>query len=147
MEAVIFIGIQASGKSTYYRERFFKTHVRINLDMLKTRNREKILFEACLSAGQSFVIDNTNPTEEDRKRYTGKAREAGFQVIAYYFTSGLEEAARRNSAREGRENIPFQGIRNTHSKMVPPSYDEGFDSIYHVSIDENNNFITEEVRL
>ena len=43
MEAVILIGIQGSGKSTFYRERFFDTHVRINLDMLKTRQREKLL--------------------------------------------------------------------------------------------------------
>ena len=33
MEAVIFIGIQASGKSTFFKERFFNTHVRINLEM------------------------------------------------------------------------------------------------------------------
>lgn len=48
MEAVIFIGLQASGKSTFYQERFFNTHVRINLDMLKTRNREKQSLQVCL---------------------------------------------------------------------------------------------------
>jgi len=35
MEAIIFIGIQATGKSTFFQQRFFATHVRINLDMLK----------------------------------------------------------------------------------------------------------------
>lgn len=40
MEAVILCGIQASGKSAFYSERFFHTHVRINLDMLRTRRRE-----------------------------------------------------------------------------------------------------------
>ena len=39
MEAVVFTGIQASGKSTFYRERFFHTHLRISLDLLKTRGR------------------------------------------------------------------------------------------------------------
>ena len=39
-ECIIFVGIQGSGKSTFYKENFFKTHVRINLDMLKSRNRE-----------------------------------------------------------------------------------------------------------
>jgi predicted kinase len=43
MEAVILIGIQGSGKSTFCRERFFNTHIRINLDMLKTRHRERYL--------------------------------------------------------------------------------------------------------
>ncbi len=31
MEAVIFIGIQAIGKSSFYKRRFFRMHVRINL--------------------------------------------------------------------------------------------------------------------
>lgn len=34
MQAVIFTGLQASGKSAFYRERFFNTHIRINLDIL-----------------------------------------------------------------------------------------------------------------
>jgi len=35
-DAVIFTGIQASGKSTFYKEQFSRTHIRINLDMLRT---------------------------------------------------------------------------------------------------------------
>src|ERR1700732_3621890 len=68
MEAIIFIGIQGAGKSTFYRERFFDTHVRINLDMLRTRKREEQLLAACLDAGQSFVVDNTNPQASDPAR-------------------------------------------------------------------------------
>ncbi|MEL6944740.1 MAG: ATP-binding protein, partial [Bacteroidota bacterium] len=36
MQAILFIGIQASGKSTFYKERFFNTHVRISMDLLNT---------------------------------------------------------------------------------------------------------------
>ncbi|MDL2321544.1 ATP-binding protein, partial [Desulfosarcina sp. OttesenSCG-928-B08] len=66
MEAIIFCGIQASGKSTFYLERFFKTHVRISLDLLRTRNRENRFLSLCLETGQHFVVDNTNPTRSDR---------------------------------------------------------------------------------
>ena len=69
MEAIIFVGIQASGKSTFYRERFFDTHLRINLDMLKTRYREQLILRACIEAKQPFVVDNTNPSVEERARY------------------------------------------------------------------------------
>jgi predicted kinase len=31
MQAVIFIGIQATGKSTFFKEMFFTTHIRINI--------------------------------------------------------------------------------------------------------------------
>lgn len=74
MEAVIFVGIQATGKSTFYVDRFFKTHVRINLDMLKTRHRERVLLDACLAAKQRFVVDNTNPTVADRSAYIQAAK-------------------------------------------------------------------------
>jgi predicted kinase len=40
MQAVIFIGIQGSGKTSYYAAHFLKTHMRLSLDMLKTRNKE-----------------------------------------------------------------------------------------------------------
>ena len=43
MEAVILVGIQAAGKSTFYRERFFGSYVQISLDLLRTRHRERSL--------------------------------------------------------------------------------------------------------
>src|ERR1043166_435764 len=65
MEAIIFIGIQGSGKTTFYRERFSDTYVRVSLDLLKTRSREKAFLETCWKTGQLFVIDNTNPRAAD----------------------------------------------------------------------------------
>jgi predicted kinase len=84
MELVIFIGIQATGKSSFYRDRFFRTHIRVNLDMLKTRHREQIIFQACLEGKQSLVIDNTNPTIQDHDRYISIAKEHNFRIIGYY---------------------------------------------------------------
>lgn len=69
MEAVILIGIQGAGKTTFYRERFFDTHIRLNLDMLRTRNRERFLMAACLHTEQRFVVDNTNVRIADRAGY------------------------------------------------------------------------------
>jgi hypothetical protein len=60
MEMVLFIGIQATGKSSFYRERFFRTHIRVNLDMLKTRHRENLLFKTCLEGKADLVVENTN---------------------------------------------------------------------------------------
>jgi predicted kinase len=69
MEAIILIGIQASGKSTFYKEKFFNTHIRVSNDLLKTKNRVKLLLDYCKNTGISFVIDNTNITKNDRKKY------------------------------------------------------------------------------
>jgi hypothetical protein len=67
-QAVILMGVQASVRSTACAEHFSRTHLRINLDMLRTRNREMRILEACLEAKQSFAIDNTSPTRADRER-------------------------------------------------------------------------------
>ena len=90
METVIFMGLQASGKSSFYREKFIDTHIRLNLDMLKTPHREQILFNACLTAKQPVVIDNTNPAISDRQRYIPFAKKHRFSVTGYYFHSNLE---------------------------------------------------------
>jgi hypothetical protein len=66
MEAVIFTGIQASGKTTFYLQHFFRTHLHISLDVLKTRRREQAVLLACLQVGQRFVVDNTSVTAAER---------------------------------------------------------------------------------
>src|SRR3954463_12260278 len=114
MEAVIFVGVQASGKSSFYKDRFFRTHVRINLDMLRTRHRERLLLGACLQGQQPLVVDNTNPTAAARSRYLIPARAAGFRVIGYYFQTSLAEAISRNTERPAPEQVPVKGLAGTY---------------------------------
>ena len=64
---VILMGLQGSGKSTFYRMHFSEDFVRVNLDTLKTRYQEKLLVEECLNLQKSFAVDNTNPTRADRE--------------------------------------------------------------------------------
>ena len=145
MQAVILIGIQATGKSTFYREKFFDTHIRINLDMLKTRHREALLLRACLEAKQSFVVDNTNPTRAERARYIMAAQEAGFSVVGYFFESRLQAALVRNRTRTGTAQIPEKGIGGTARRLELPSLAEGFDELFFVRI-ENGGFVVEPWR-
>ncbi|MFL6197191.1 MAG: AAA family ATPase [Thermoanaerobaculia bacterium] len=144
MEAVLFVGIQGAGKSTFYQQRFFDTHVRINLDMLKTRYRADVFLHACILAKQPFVVDNTNVLKSERERYIGPAKEAGFRVIGYYFPVPVRYAIGRNHKREGKKKIPVQGILGTQKRLQPPRLDEGFDRLYCVTVTEANEFVVEE---
>jgi predicted kinase len=143
MEAVLFVGVQGSGKTTFYRQRFFDSHIRISLDMLKTRHREELLLAACLQAKQPFVIDNTNPLPSDRARYIAPARAVGFRVIAYFFETSLRDAIRRNNQREGKQKIPVPGVAGTFRKIQAPTTEEGFEQIYTVRISAENTFLVE----
>lgn len=143
MEAVIFCGIQATGKTTFFKERFFRTHIRISLDQLNTRNKELRFIETCINTFHPFVIDNTNPSKEERAKYIAIAKTNKFKVIGYYFQSKLADALERNSRRSGAENIPEIGIRGTFKKLSLPLREEGFDELYYV-IAENNTFTIKE---
>ena len=138
MQAILFIGIQASGKSTFYKERFFNTHLRISMDLLNTRNKERQFLEKCIELQQRLVIDNTNPSVAERARYIPKLKAAKYEVIGYYFQSDLATAIRRNKQRKGKEKIPEVGIRSTFKKMELPKLKEGFDKLYEVKIVEDN---------
>ena len=144
MQLIVFIGLQCCGKSTFYHRKFADTHLRINLDMLKTRHREQLLFDACLLAKQPIVIDNTNPTSEERARYIAPAKAHRFEVIGYYFQSRLEECKRRNAERSEDRAVPLFGLLGTYNRLSLPGRDEGFDQLYYVKIDDAGQFEIEE---
>lgn len=143
MDAIIFIGIQASGKTGYFMQEFSNSHVRISLDMLRTRNRERILLDACISAGQSFVIDNTNPARSDREKYLRVLAQAGIHPRGFYFSSKLNECIVRNSSRAGFLRVPEKGIRSTFRKLELPSLSEGFSELNYVTL-KNNGYEVQE---
>jgi predicted kinase len=140
MEAVIFCGIQASGKTTFYRERLFDTHVRISMDLLRTRRRERLLLAACLDAKQPFVIDNTNPTAVARAAYIAPALAARFIVVGYFFPADPHAALERNRRRSGRAVVPAAGLFGTQKRLQPPTLEEGFARVDRVELVEGDGF-------
>lgn len=137
MEAIIFIGIQASGKSTFYHKQFMNTHIRISLDLLNTRNKEDKFLETCFATQSKFVIDNTNPTVNERLKYIELAKKNKYKIIGYYFQSKLDEAISRNNQRAEKARIKEIGLKNCYSKLQTPSYNEGFDELFYVSFVKN----------
>ncbi|MEL7604003.1 MAG: AAA family ATPase [Bacillota bacterium] len=143
--AILLMGIQASGKSTFYEERFVQTHIRISLDELHTRNKERLLLEECIANGASFVVDNTNPTASDRARYIEPAKAAGYHITGIFFKSVLAECMARNKSRTGKGRIPEVALAATSNKLEMPAWQEGFDELYYAYI-EGGEFILEEWR-
>jgi len=131
MEAVILCGVQGSGKTTLYRDRFLETHARVSLDLLRTRAREAAFLRTCLDTRMPFVVDNTNPTVAERARYVEPARAAGFRLVAYLVEADHAVAAGRNLARE--RTVPAAGLRDVARRLVRPTPEEGFQELFHAT--------------
>jgi predicted kinase len=133
MEAIVLCGVQGSGKTTFYRDRFLETHARVSMDLLRTRAREEAFLNLCLQTQQRFVVDNTNPTAADRRRYVEPAGAAGFKVIGYLVEVDAAEALARNDEREGERRVPVRGVIGTARRLIRPTPEEGFDELWHAT--------------
>lgn len=143
MEAIIFCGIQASGKSSFFKERFFRSHMHLSLDLLRTRHRLGKFMETCLGTQLPFVIDNTNPTRAEREQYISAAKARQYKVIGYYFKSVIGDALQRNSLRQGQELIPEKGLKATYNKLQLPVWEEGYDELYYVELTAEGFIVNE----
>jgi predicted kinase len=124
-EAIIFVGLQGAGKTTYFERHFGATHQHISRDI----QPEAEPIRQCLSLGRSFVVDNTNATKAARALYIKQAKASGFRVIAYFFDTPVRTAIGRNNHRKDKKPIPVPAILRSAKLLEPPSIAEGFDEV------------------
>jgi predicted kinase len=133
LELIIFVGLQAAGKSTYYAANLAATHVHVSKDLMKNvRNRDarqQQMIEEALAAGRSVVVDNTNPTPLARAPLIELGRRHGARVVAYFFETSVKSAVARNRLREGKARVPDVAIYVAAKRLVPPTFAEGFDEV------------------
>lgn len=147
MELIILVGLQASGKSTFYRMYFAPAgdYVYVSKDRLRNNRqperRQRQLIEEALAADRSVVVDNTNATVEARAALIQLGRAYGAAIIGYAFESSVGASIRRNREREGRARVPDVAIYATAKRLAPPTYAEGFDRLYRVRITEDGTFL------
>lgn len=149
LELVLLIGLQAAGKTTFYRQRFAATHAHVSKDLMRNaRNRERRQNEqivAALAAGESVVLDNTNVAVEGRATAIRLAREHRARMIGYYFESRLDVCLDRNARREGRVRVPDVALRAMAARLERPTLDEGFDALWYVALVGNEWVVKEWV--
>ncbi len=144
MELIIFIGLQGSGKSTFYRTYLAATHDYISKDLLhnnrKPQRRQMQLVEQALEQQHSLVVDNTNPTIEVRRPLIEIGHRYGAKVTGYFFKSEVSQCIERNKQRSGKAKVPLVAIYATAKKLQQPTYAEGFDALYTVEVADNGTF-------
>jgi len=144
LELVLFVGLQGSGKSSFYRASFARTHALVSKDLFPNNRdrgrRQRRLIEEAFGAGRSVVLDNTNPTPEDRAAPIALAREHGARVVGYAFDTDVPTALERNRRREGKARVPDVAIHVTAARLRLPTPEEGFDALFTVRLTEAGVF-------
>lgn len=144
----IGIGVPGAGKSTY-----FKTFTRFNKPV-PVVSRDEIRFSIVSETEPYFskedevvkkfiaqintalkhtdvVADATHLTQKARKTLLSKIT-TEHSTVAVYFNVPLEVCLERNVKRKGtRSYVPESVIKEMHSKLQEPNFDEGFDQIIY----------------
>lgn len=135
-ELVVFVGLQAAGKSTFYRTHFAASHRLVSKDLLRNNRRpdrrQRQLIEQALEGGESVVVDNTHPTAASRRQLIELAQRQQVRVVAYYFASTLSKSLARNRLRTGHARVPEPAILGTFRRLERPALEEGFHELWLV---------------
>ncbi|MFC4057043.1 AAA family ATPase [Planomonospora corallina] len=143
-EVVILIGLQGSGKTTFYGQALAATHAHVSKDLFprarRRQERQLRLIREALEQGRDVAVDNTNPSPEEWLPLIEVAREHGARVIGYWFPPDLAGSLERNAARPGRARVPEVGLYATLKRLRRPRPADGFDELFTVRFDGHGGF-------
>lgn len=93
------------------------------------RERIDIAWNFYLSAGNDIVVNNTNLSKKDRKRWINTAKQKGYTVIGVIFNNvSFDEIKRRQNIRCEKE-VPEDVLERQFYKMTMPILEDEMDSV------------------
>ncbi|MEV5343461.1 AAA family ATPase [Streptomyces sp. NPDC052676] len=146
LEVAVLVGLQASGKSAFYRQRLSGDHELVSKDLFprgarRKQDRQMRLVAEALEAGRSVAVDNTNPSPEEWAPLVAAGHAHGARGTAYWFPPDLAGSLAGNAARQGRDRVPDTGIHATVRRLRRPSRADGFDAVREVRFDGRGGFV------
>jgi predicted kinase len=133
-EVVLLIGLQACGKTTFYRETLAATHALVSKDAMPRSARHKEARQrrelaALLTDGHDVCVDNTQPSAAERAGVIAVAREHGARVVGHWWPPDPALSRRRNADRP--DPVPEVGLHAALARWEDPEPGEGFDLLVH----------------
>lgn len=143
-ELAILIGLQASGKTSFYRNVLAGTHAHVSKDAFPNARRRQVrqlrLIGEALDAGLDVAVDNTNPSAEEWAPLIAAGRKRGARVVGYWFPPDLVGSVTRNAARDDKTRVPDVGLYATVKRLRRPRPADGFDELFTVRFDGRGGF-------
>lgn len=127
----VLVGPQGSGKTHWAMNTLLpqsdRPIVRVSQDEQGKQHRR--MFQECIKAGASIVIDRMNFNFEQRDRFTHDAYELGYDVVVVWFDVGKATCLCRLAKRKGHPTVSqdanHSGMLDSYfSQFEPPCYDE-----------------------
>jgi bifunctional polynucleotide phosphatase/kinase len=135
---IVMTGSQASGKSTITNKLKREGFNIVSQDTLKTPAKCKKALKAFLTDGENVVIDNTNPTESNRKIWIDIAKEFKVpHIVSIHMTTPKPTAMHLNTYRNLydtkkdplKSRVPVVAIHSYFKRLETPSASEGFTTL------------------
>ena len=118
-----YVGSDAIRRELYGREMTPRGYRRVHR-IMAVRMREH------LAAGRDVVVDSAHITPRAR-RFLLKQLPPGYRAVAVFINTPLKQALHNNQNLD--RHVPEPGIRFLHRRLAPPTLQEGFHDIIHVS--------------
>ncbi|MFD0901568.1 AAA family ATPase [Actinomadura sediminis] len=143
-EVAVLIGLQASGKTTFYRARLAATHVHVSKDHFPKARRKQArqmrLVAEALADGRDVAVDNTNPSPDEWAPLIEAGHRCGARVVGYWFPPDVALSMRRNALRPPEIRVPDVGVYATLKRLRRPEPGDGFDELWSVRPDGRGGF-------
>jgi len=138
-EMILMVGFPASGKSYLSKDIKQKAmtlknicYVIINRDTLKTPEKCLKKTEETLQNNISVIIDNTNVTSNDRKKYIDIAKKYNYKIKCILVTTSIDLCKHNNYYRRFKTNldiVPDIAYNYMKKNYQEPSLNEGYSEI------------------
>lgn len=137
-ELVVMVGFPGSGKSVLATSVLAaKGYRHANRDTLGTWQKCAAAVQSALQAGQSVVVDNTNPDRESRSRYIKIATDLKRPARCFVMDICKAHARHNNKFREltdpSHSKVSDMIFNMYKSKFQPPALSEGYVDIVKVN--------------
>ena len=126
---VLFVGMQGSGKTTYYESNLLPLgYIHINQDKLGTKAKVTKLYKESLIKGLNCVIDATNPSLTGRQEFYSLAQNYGYNIITLYF---VRNGQGYNKLREAP--VPTIAYNMYFKNLVEPNVQNTPGTLYQIN--------------
>lgn len=127
-EFVMFVGCQASGKTTHSNMyNGIDNYIVIHGDDLVTEAKIKNEIKRNISENKCIVLDSTNGTKKKREVFINLAKSSNYYIKVIYMNTYFEVCFNRNKERE--KPIPKIGLYTYRKRFEMPTLDENIDEI------------------